>query len=90
MQQDQQGKDCLQKKLQRITPLTVATTIDEACQLLEAGFEYVTDIDGKKLFGKRKCPIGAQRVYLYVKNLIHSYIWVLLRIAYSGNMLVYV
>ena len=28
--------------------------LKEACKLLEIGFEYVTDIDGKKLFGKRK------------------------------------
>jgi integrase/recombinase XerD len=32
----------------------VATNTEEACQLLEVGFEYVTDIDGKKLFRKRK------------------------------------
>jgi hypothetical protein len=32
----------------------VATNTAEACQLLEVGFEYVTDIDGKKLFRKRK------------------------------------
>ena len=32
----------------------VAATLEEACKLLETGFEYVTDIDGKKLFRKRK------------------------------------
>ena len=32
----------------------VATTLEEACQFLEVGFEYVTEIDGKKLFRKRK------------------------------------
>jgi len=32
----------------------VAGTLDEACKLLEVGFEYVTDMDGKKLFRKRK------------------------------------
>ena len=32
----------------------VAETLDEACKLLEVGFEYVTDIEGKKLFRKRK------------------------------------
>lgn len=31
-----------------------AQTIEEACKLLEVGFEYVTDIDGVKLFRKRK------------------------------------
>ena len=32
----------------------VAETLDEACKLLEVGFEYVTEIDGTKLFRKRK------------------------------------
>jgi len=32
----------------------VADTLDEACKLLEVGFEYVTDMEGKKLFRKRK------------------------------------
>jgi len=32
----------------------VARTLKEACKLVEAGFEYVTDIDGAKLFRKRK------------------------------------
>lgn len=32
----------------------VAKTVKEACQLLEAGFEYVTDMDNVKLFRKRK------------------------------------
>ena len=32
----------------------VAATIEEACQLLEVGFEYVTEIDGKKLFRQLK------------------------------------
>ena len=32
----------------------VAKTVKEACQLIEAGFEYVTEIDGAKLFRKRK------------------------------------
>ncbi len=32
----------------------VARTLQEACQLVEAGFEYVTEIDGAKLFRKRK------------------------------------
>jgi hypothetical protein len=31
-----------------------ASTIDEASKLLEVGFEYVTEMDGKKLFRKRK------------------------------------
>ncbi|MCW4046816.1 MAG: tyrosine-type recombinase/integrase [Candidatus Bathyarchaeota archaeon] len=32
----------------------VAETLEDACKLLEAGFEYVTDMEGKKLFRKRK------------------------------------
>lgn len=31
-----------------------ATTIKEATELLEAGFEYITEMDGFKLFRKRK------------------------------------
>jgi hypothetical protein len=31
-----------------------AKTVDEAKQLIEAGFEYVCDIDDVKLFRKRK------------------------------------
>jgi integrase len=32
----------------------VAKTVDEACKLIEAGFEYVTDMESVKLFRKRK------------------------------------
>ena len=32
----------------------VAETIQEACGLIEAGFEYVTDMEGAKIFRKRK------------------------------------
>lgn len=32
----------------------VAKTVDEACKLLEVGFEYVCDMDDVKLFRKRK------------------------------------
>lgn len=32
----------------------IARTVEEACQLVEAGFEYVCEIDGAKLFRKRK------------------------------------
>jgi dihydropteroate synthase len=31
-----------------------AKTVEEAKELIEAGFEYVCDIDGIKLFRKRK------------------------------------
>ena len=32
----------------------VAQNLDEACKLLEVGFEYVTEIDGAQIFRKRK------------------------------------
>jgi hypothetical protein len=32
----------------------VATNVTEALQLIEAGFDYVTEMDGVKLFRKRK------------------------------------
>jgi len=32
----------------------VAENLDEACKLLAVGFEFVTDLEGKKLFRKRK------------------------------------
>jgi len=32
----------------------VAKTLDEACQLIESGFEYVTEMDDVKIFRKRK------------------------------------
>jgi hypothetical protein len=32
----------------------VAVTVDECCALVEVGFEYVTEMDGKKNFRKRK------------------------------------
>ena len=32
----------------------VASNVEEACKLLEVGFEYVTEFDGRKLFRKRK------------------------------------
>ena len=32
----------------------VAKTVDEACKLVEVGFEYVTSIEGVQIFRKRK------------------------------------
>ena len=32
----------------------IAENLDAACKLLEVGFEYVTDMEGRKLFRKRK------------------------------------
>ncbi|MCD6325021.1 hypothetical protein J7L97_01890 [Candidatus Bathyarchaeota archaeon] len=32
----------------------VAKTVKEACELIEAGFEYVCDFNGVKIFRKRK------------------------------------
>ena len=31
-----------------------AKTVEEACKLIEVGFEYVCDMDGVKIFRKRK------------------------------------
>ena len=31
-----------------------AKTVEEACKLLEVGFDYVTEMNGIKLFRKRK------------------------------------
>jgi hypothetical protein len=31
-----------------------ATTVEQATQLVESGFQYVTEIEGVKLFKKRK------------------------------------
>jgi hypothetical protein len=33
---------------------SVAKTVEEAKALIESGFEYVTEVDGVKLFRKRK------------------------------------
>ena len=32
----------------------VAKSVEEACKLIEAGFQYVTEMDGAKIFRKRK------------------------------------
>jgi hypothetical protein len=32
----------------------VAENLEEAKKLLEAGFDYVTEVEGRKLFRKRK------------------------------------
>jgi hypothetical protein len=32
----------------------VATTVKEACNLVEEGFDYVTDMEGVEIFRKRK------------------------------------
>jgi len=33
---------------------SVAKTVDETRELVEAGFEYVTDVEGAKIFRRRK------------------------------------
>ena len=32
----------------------VATSVEEACELIELGFDYVYEIDGNHLYRKRK------------------------------------
>jgi hypothetical protein len=34
---------------------TVAHSQEEACRLVESGFEFVCDFNGNKIFRKRKC-----------------------------------
>jgi len=34
--------------------VTVAKTVDEACELAKAGFDYFTEIDGIQIFRKGK------------------------------------
>jgi hypothetical protein len=34
--------------------LARAWNLEEACKLVEAGFEYVTEFEGAKIFKKRK------------------------------------
>jgi len=41
----------------------LAQNLDEACKLLEVGFEYVTDMDGAKLFRKRSSLLCSQLVF---------------------------
>jgi hypothetical protein len=48
---------------------TLFRTVDnfeEACKLLKVGFEYVCDLDGKKLFRKRRVKTSINRL----KNVI--------------------
>jgi hypothetical protein len=50
----------------------VAKTIDEAKELLEVGFEYVTDMDDIKLLRKRKQSSGLQHgVDVYICKLLY-------------------
>jgi len=32
----------------------IASTVEEACELVEVGFEYVTEISGTKIFRERR------------------------------------
>ncbi len=41
--------------------VAVAKTLDETCKLLEAGFEYVCDINNTKILRKRKQKIKIKR-----------------------------
>jgi len=41
-------------KLKKSSMSKSPTTLKKPAKLLEAGFEYVTDIDGAKVFRKRK------------------------------------
>jgi len=39
---------------ERLGVCKVATTVEEVCKLVEAGFEYICDINDAKVFKKRK------------------------------------
>jgi len=41
-------------EIHRFSHVKVSNTLEEACELIEAGFEYVTDIEDKMIFRKRK------------------------------------
>jgi hypothetical protein len=44
-----------------------AKTVEEACNLVEVGFEHVTIMDGVQIFRKRK---ETQKIILYVSNIM--------------------
>ena len=44
----------MKKVLPKAYSSATASTLEDAQKLVEAGFEYVTEIDGVKLFRKRK------------------------------------
>ncbi len=58
----------------------VAETLKDACDLLEAGFEYVTDMDGKKLF-------ASENSVSFIKNDI-TFSWYSHRIFYTFPRLI--
>lgn len=35
----------------------VSKSVEEACKLVDAGFEYVSDVDGAKIFRKSKWSV---------------------------------
>ena len=51
----------------------VSSTSDEACELIEAGFECVTDLEGKKIFRKRKEPKTSKKIWHNTEKLYHKF-----------------
>ena len=51
------GAQNTEKSPQRSRPISHPSTIEEACKLVEAGFEYVCDRSEAKIFRKRKEPL---------------------------------
>jgi hypothetical protein len=46
--------------------------LDEACNLLEAGFEYVTNMDDAKIFRKRKWQkytLNLKSIFFFIEQL---------------------
>jgi hypothetical protein len=48
--------------------VSVAHSVEEACKLIEAGFEYVTDMDGAKLFRKKRESFIAETSLLLLQE----------------------
>jgi len=50
-----------------------AKTSEEVRKLIENGFEYVTEIDGTKLFRKRKCMHATEGERMKVRYRVHKF-----------------
>ena len=50
-----------------------AKTSEEVRKLIENGFEYVTEIDGTKLFRKRKCMHATEGERMRVRYRVHKF-----------------
>jgi len=53
--------------------IKTAKTSEEVRKLIENGFEYVTEIDGTKLFRKRKCMHATEGERMKVRYRVHKF-----------------